>query len=87
MEYDLNTIKTTFLLAVMTSFFIFIGQIVGGQSGMLIAFIFAAVMNIASYWYSDKIVLKLNSNWILQFDDVISWIGIRYRIAFSTVYV
>ena len=61
MGYDLNTIKTTFLLAVMTSFFLFIGQIIGGQSGMLIAFIFAAVMNIASYWYSDKIVLKLHS--------------------------
>ena len=58
MEDNLNTIKTTFLLAIMTSFFIFIGQIIGGQSGMFIAFVFAAVMNIASYWYSDKIVLK-----------------------------
>jgi heat shock protein HtpX len=60
-EDNLNTIKTTFLLAIMTSFFIFIGQVIGGQSGMFIAFVFAAVMNIASYWYSDKIVLKLHS--------------------------
>ena len=60
MEDNLNTIKTTFLLAIMTTFFLFIGQIIGGQSGMFIAFVFAAVMNIASYWYSDKIVLKLH---------------------------
>ncbi|NSX01907.1 MAG: protease HtpX [Candidatus Dadabacteria bacterium] len=55
----MNTLKTTFLLTVMTLFFIAIGQYLGGASGMKIAFIFALVMNIGSYWFSDKIILKM----------------------------
>ncbi|HZE22118.1 MAG TPA: zinc metalloprotease HtpX, partial [Desulfobaccales bacterium] len=47
------------LLAVMTAVLIVIGRILGGQSGMIIAFILALAMNFFSYWYSDKIVLKL----------------------------
>ena len=43
----------------MTLFFIAIGQYLGGASGMKIAFIFALVMNIGSYWFSDKIILKM----------------------------
>ena len=54
-----NQIKTTLLLTLMTVFFVFIGRILGGGQGMVLALIFAGVMNIASYWYSDKIVLKM----------------------------
>ena len=43
----------------MTLFFIAIGQYLGGASGMKIAFFFALVMNIGSYWFSDKIILKM----------------------------
>ena len=56
----MNTIKTFFLLSIITVFFILIGKMIGGQSGMMIAFVFALVMNFVSYWYSDKIVLKIH---------------------------
>ncbi|MBT3445888.1 zinc metalloprotease HtpX [bacterium] len=55
----MNSVKTFFLLSIMTSFFLLIGQYIGGAGGMQIAFIFAVVMNIGSYWYSDKIILKI----------------------------
>ncbi len=54
-----NQIRTTILLAVMTALIIWIGRIFGGQQGMIIALLFAAGMNFFSYWYSDKIVLKM----------------------------
>jgi heat shock protein HtpX len=54
-----NRIKTVLLLAVMTVLLIFIGRLLGGRNGMIIAFIFAVGMNFFSYWFSDKIVLKM----------------------------
>lgn len=54
-----NQIRTTILLAVMTALIIWVGQLLGGRQGMLIAFILAAGMNFFSYWYSDKLVLKM----------------------------
>ena len=54
-----NQIKTTFLLAIMTVFIVLIGQLLGGRQGMVIALVLAAGMNFFSYWYSDKLVLKM----------------------------
>ncbi|UCF82773.1 MAG: zinc metalloprotease HtpX [Desulfobacteraceae bacterium] len=54
-----NQIRTTILLAVMTAFILWIGQLLGGRQGMIIALILAAGMNFFSYWYSDKMVLKM----------------------------
>jgi heat shock protein HtpX len=54
-----NTFKTAFLLTALTLLLLFIGQIFGGQNGMLLALIFAAVMNFVSYFYSDKIALAM----------------------------
>ncbi len=54
-----NQIKTTLLLAVLTVFIMLIGRMIGGQGGMAFALIFAAGINFFSYWYSDKIVLKM----------------------------
>ena len=54
-----NKIRTTILLAVMTALIIWIGQIFGGRQGMIIALLFAAGLNFFSYWFSDKIVLKM----------------------------
>lgn len=51
--------KTTLLLAIMTGLFMGIGYLVGGQSGALIALGIAAVMNFGTYWFSDKLVLKM----------------------------
>jgi heat shock protein HtpX len=54
-----NTFKTAVLLAGLTAFFLIIGQYLGGRTGLIIAFAFAVVMNIGSYWFSDKIVLTM----------------------------
>ncbi len=54
-----NQIRTTLLLAVMTVLIMVVGHLIGGQQGMFIALIIAAGMNFFSYWFSDKIVLKM----------------------------
>jgi len=54
----MNNLKTVILLGAMTGIFLFVGGMAGGESGMIIAFIFAAIMNVGAYWFSDKIVLK-----------------------------
>ena len=54
-----NQFKTGMLMIIMTGLFLFLGYVLAGQSGMFIALIFAGVMNITSYWYSDKVVLKM----------------------------
>ena len=55
----LNRVKTLVFLAVLTALFLWLGQAIGGQTGMAIALIFAAVMNIGVYWFSDRIVLRM----------------------------
>ena len=54
-----NQIRTTILLAVLTALILWVGQVLGGRQGMIIALIFAAGMNFFSYWYSDKLVLRM----------------------------
>ncbi|HEQ78410.1 MAG TPA: zinc metalloprotease HtpX [Euryarchaeota archaeon] len=54
-----NIIRTTLLLAFLTGLLVIVGRIIGGVTGMIFAFIIAIVMNLGSYWYSDKIVLKM----------------------------
>jgi heat shock protein HtpX len=54
-----NQFRTAFLLAAMTVFVILIGRLIGGQGGMVLAFVLAVGMNFFSYWFSDKIVLRM----------------------------
>jgi heat shock protein HtpX len=54
-----NSIKTTLLLGLLTGIIMGIGQMFGGSQGLVIAFVFAALMNLGSYWFSDKIVLAM----------------------------
>jgi heat shock protein HtpX len=54
-----NVIKTTILLAAMSGLFLMIGEMLGGSQGMLLGFFLAAAMNLGSYWFSDKIVLRM----------------------------
>jgi heat shock protein HtpX len=54
-----NQFRTAILLAVMTAFIMIVGQLLGGRQGMFIALIFAGGINFFSYWYSDKLVLKM----------------------------
>ncbi len=54
----MNNLKTVILLGALTGIFLLVGGMVGGQQGMLIALVFAGLMNFVSYWFSDKIVLR-----------------------------
>ena len=52
-------LRTAILLGLLTGILLFLGNLIGGTTGVLIAFIIAAVMNFMSYWFSDKIVLSM----------------------------
>ena len=55
----MNSLKTAVLLGLLTGLLVLIGGYLGGRNGMFIAFIFAMGMNFFSYWFSDKIVLRM----------------------------
>lgn len=54
-----SQLKTGLLLGLLTAIIILFGQMLGGQGGMVFAFILAIAMNVGSYWFSDKIVLRM----------------------------
>ena len=54
-----NLLKTAILMAAITALFMAIGALLGGQTGMMLALAVAVAMNFFSYWYSDKLVLKM----------------------------
>jgi heat shock protein HtpX len=54
-----NTAKTALLLGILSALLLVVGQAVGGEQGLIIAFAFAAALNFGSYWFSDKLVLRM----------------------------
>jgi heat shock protein HtpX len=56
---SMNTLKTTLLMGILTLLFLWAGYALGGERGMTIALVLAFAMNAFSYWFSDKIVLKM----------------------------
>ena len=54
-----NGLKTVLLLGALSGLLLLIGDMLGGANGMMFAFVLAAVMNLGSYWFSDKIVLRM----------------------------
>lgn len=54
-----NSIRTVFLMTLVAVLFMLVGQVLGGSTGLVIAFAIAMVMNFVSYWKSDKIVLRM----------------------------
>lgn len=54
-----NYLKTALLLGLLTGLILVVGQALGGRQGMMLALIFAGVMNFVSYWFSDRIVLAM----------------------------
>lgn len=54
-----NMAKTALLMAAITALFIYVGGMLGGQEGMMMALLIAAGMNFFSYWFSDKMVLRM----------------------------
>ncbi|MCL6583224.1 MAG: zinc metalloprotease HtpX [bacterium] len=55
----MNSLKTTFLMVLLTVLLVLAGNAIGGQQGLMVAFILALVMNFGTYWFSDKIVLAM----------------------------
>jgi heat shock protein HtpX len=56
----MNRMKAAMLLAALTALFLWIGQSLGGQQGFVLALLLAGGMNFASYWWSDRIVLRMH---------------------------
>ncbi|NDU91149.1 MAG: protease HtpX, partial [Ferrovum sp.] len=54
-----NLLKTAMLMAAITALFMVIGSSIGGKQGMMLALLFAVGMNFFSYWFSDKMVLRM----------------------------
>jgi heat shock protein HtpX len=54
-----NALKTTLLLGLLTGLLMWMGQFLGGTQGLVVGLVMAATMNLGSYWFSDKIVLKM----------------------------
>jgi heat shock protein HtpX len=89
----MNRTKTFLLLAALTALFLFIGQAIGGQGGLIIAILIAGAMNFVSYWWSDKIVLRMyHAQEITEADSpelfgVVSDLAQRGNIPMPRVYI
>lgn len=55
----MNMLKTVFLMTLVTVLLLLVGSLLGGEQGMIMAFGFSLIMNVGSYWFSDKIVLRM----------------------------
>lgn len=54
-----NTAKTALFLGILSALLLIVGQAVAGQQGLIVAFVFAALLNLGSYWFSDRMVLAM----------------------------
>ncbi|MBI4486471.1 MAG: zinc metalloprotease HtpX [Acidobacteria bacterium] len=54
-----NAVKTAFLLGALSALFLVLGEVLGGSQGLVLGFVFAVGTNFISYWFSDKVVLKM----------------------------
>src|SRR5438045_3664944 len=86
-----NTMKTALLLGAMSAVLLALGEILGGASGLIFGFAFAALMNFGSYWFSDKIVLRLyNAQEVgseLRLYHVVAGLANRAGLPMPRVYV
>jgi heat shock protein HtpX len=78
-----NTLKTTFLLALMTALLLWIGQALGGSQGFVLALVMAGAMNIGSWWFSDRIVLRMYGARELSQSDAPDLYSIVHELALS----
>jgi heat shock protein HtpX len=77
----MNTLKTTFLMALLTVVLVTLGGALGGQGGMGIALVMAAGMNFFSYWFSDKMVLSMYGAQQIEESDDPRFYGLVRRLA------
>jgi heat shock protein HtpX len=89
----MNYVKTGLLLIVLTILFVMIGGYFGGQQGAIFAFIFAFIMNIFSYWFSDKLVLMMykakeaNPGEIPEIYNIVKELAEAAKIPMPKVYI
>jgi heat shock protein HtpX len=77
----MNTTKTIVLMVGLTVLLVFLGGAFGGRQGMIYAFGFALVMNMVSYWFSDKIVLRMyNAREVTEAEAPMLW-GVTHDLA------
>ena len=65
----MNTVKTFFFMIVLTALLLMVGGIIGGQVGIIIALVFAVLMNFGAYWFSDRIALGMTHARPMTEDD------------------
>ncbi len=88
-----NTLKTGLLLAALTALFVFIGSALGGQTGMVIAFCFAVVMNMGAWWFSDTLALRFSGAHPVSADeapelyDIVEPLALRAGLPMPGVYL
>jgi len=89
----MNTIKTGLLLGALTGLLMLIGGLIGGKGGVFVAFIFATVLNFGSYWFSDKIVLRMYNAQEVTPDqapelyDIVKNLAMRANLPMPRVYI
>src|ERR1051326_2492539 len=77
----MNTTKTIILMVGLTVLLVFVGGALGGRQGIIIAFMFAMAMNMFSYWFSDKIVLRMyNAQEVTEAESPMLW-GVTHDLA------
>src|SRR5689334_12563476 len=77
----MNTTKTIVLMVALTVLLVFLGGAFGGRQGMMYAFIFALGMNLFSYWFSDKIVLRMyGAREVTEAESPMLW-GVTHNLA------
>ncbi|QGZ60267.1 zinc metalloprotease HtpX [Paraburkholderia acidisoli] len=88
-----NWVKTAMLMAAITALFIVIGGVIGGHRGMMLALLFALAMNFFSYWFSDKMVLRMynaqevDETTAPQFYRMVRELATRAQIPMPRVYL
>lgn len=88
-----NVMKTAILMAAITALFMGVGMVLGGQQGMVIALVVALGMNFFSYWFSDKLVLKMynaqevNEQTAPQFYRMVKELAQRAELPMPKVYL
>ena len=89
----MSIFKTAFLMTVLTVLLILIGGYLGGQEGIVFAFIFAAAINFGSYWFSDRIVLaiyrarEVDSQQAPELHNIVRRLAQRAGIPMPRVYI
>lgn len=76
-----NTLKTTLLLGLLTGLLLWVGDLVGGPQGLVVALVLAVVMNFGSYWFSDRIVLRMYGAREVTQDDAPELVGMVRELA------